>query len=651
MRYFFLTIVVLLSAFPGKPDEIDSLIKILPSKTGVAEKSEILNDLCFRLAYNNPDSALIFGKMALSIGKLANNDTVIGKSFNRIGIVFDVRNIWDTALIFYDSALVYSSKAGDSVTIASAYNNTGLVYWNRSHYDKAIENFIRSLKIFESLGKKRGVANTYNNIGLILMEQNRDSAAFYYQMNGLRIREEIRDENGINDSRLNIALLYYSTKQFDSSAIYYRKVIPFYLQANNHYALGTAFHGLAQVFEARQEWDSALFYFDKAIWNHLEVQNKYKAASSLLNKSFVYSEMGDQVNELKTLMQALQLVSDETPGRVRSKILFQLALLYHSQGRYRQSSDLFLEFKTLRDSLYNLDRDEKTEQIKVQYETDKKEKALLEQKAQNERLAKEKALSEVRTNNRNIWIVVISSTGIIIILTLLFVSQRMKRKSQAEKDAAIIQEREKGIKAIFDAQEDERKRIAKDLHDGIGQQISAVKLHFRELTGKLTGLKPELKENLDKITGMINEAGNDIRDISHQMMPKALIELGLADALEDVVGKSFTNSGITCHFGHHGMEERLPQHIEIGLYRIAQELLNNIIKHSDAKRVDVQLMKLKTHCILIVQDDGKGIAGSGSPKGMGLMNISNRLMAIHGELNMESEKGQGTTATIRIALT
>lgn len=650
MQSLLLSLIMLLIALPAKTGEIDSLLNILASSTDKSEKAELLNDLCLKLVYSNPDSALIFGNMALDIGKSDRNNTITGKAFNRIGIVYDVKNLWDSALMFYDSARFYAESVSDSITIASACNNTGLVYWNQSQYDKAIENFIFSLKIFERLGKKRGMANTYNNIGLILMEQNRDSAAFYYQFNGLRIREEIGDKEGMNDSRLNIALLFYSTGQYDSSSVYYRKVIPFYLQTVNHYALGTAFHGLAQVFEARKEWDSSLYYFDKAIDCHLKVQNFYKAASSLLNKSFVFEHIGDNANELKELLKAYDLIKDENSPRVKSKILFQLADLYNRTGQYKKAAELFLEFKILRDSLYSIDRDEKIEQIKVQYETEKREKALLEQKAENERLEKEKALAEVRVNNRNNLLITLSGAGMIFIFFLLYLSQRAKRKAQAEKDAAIILERESGMKAIFDAQEEERQRIAKDLHDGIGQQVSALKLMFQSLTKGIIELKPDMKGGLDKIHNLITETGSDVRTISHQMMPRSLTELGLVEALEDMIGKSFPKDEIICNFEHYRMEERLPQHVEIGLYRIAQELLNNIIKHSGAKKVDIQLMRIDTHCVLVVQDDGKGLSSNKGGQGIGMMNISNRLRTMNGELNMESSGDHGTTATIRIAL-
>ncbi|MBC8488148.1 MAG: tetratricopeptide repeat protein [Bacteroidetes bacterium] len=650
-RLFLLVVFYYIIIFcSAQQNKIDSLINTLPAITDKYKKSKTLNNICLKLVYINPDSALKFGQRALEIGKDENDNLIKGESFNRIGIVYDVKNVWDSALIFYDSALLCAVKANDSITIASAYNNIGLVYWNKSIYDKAIDNFFKSLKLFEKLGKKRGVANTYNNIGLILMEQDRDSSALQYQFSSLKIREEISDEYGINDSRLNIALLYWSLKKYDSSAYYYKRAIPFYIKTDNHYALGTAFNGLAMVYEDIHKPDSALFYYNKAINEHLEVQNFYKAASSLLNKAHVYNQSGDTENELNILLKAKSLLDDESSIRVRSKILFQLAELYNKNGQYKKASELYLEFKAIDDSLYNVDRDEKIEQIKVKYETEKKEKALLKEKAENERLQKEKALTEIRLYNRNKWIIGIIGASLILIFFILFISQRNKRKAQAEKDSAIIMEREKGLKAVFNAQEEERKRIAKDLHDGIGQQISAIKMYFQNFAKGIIETKPELKEDILKVEKMVTDTGTDIRNISHQMMPKALLELGLVDALEDLLENSFFKTNVKYSFETFGLKKRLPSNVEIALYRIAQELFNNIIKHSGAKKVDVQLMKMESHCILIVRDDGRGIPESEASYGIGMLNINNRLSTINGNLNMDSGKGKGTTATIRIGL-
>jgi signal transduction histidine kinase len=133
------------------------------------------------------------------------------------------------------------------------------------------------------------------------------------------------------------------------------------------------------------------------------------------------------------------------------------------------------------------------------------------------------------------------------------------------------------------------------------------------------------------------------------MMPRALTELGLIDALRDMLDISFSNSKIEYTFENHNMDERLPRNIEIGLYRISQELINNILKHSSAKKVDVQLVKRKEHIVLLIQDDGKGFSKKESD-GIGIRNMNSRLNALNGKLNLQSDSNSGTTAIVRIAL-
>jgi tetratricopeptide (TPR) repeat protein len=214
---------------------------------------------------------------------------------------------------------------------------------------------------------------------------------------------------------------------------YYQKTIPFYIESENHYALGTAYNGLAMVFNAEQQLDSAMFYYDMSIEEHLSIHNNYKAASTLLNKASVFKEKGQLDNELKSLKRAEKILGDESSMRVKSKILFYLAENYYKRGEYKKSAQLYLDFKKIDDSLYIVDRDEKIEQIKVKYETEKKEKELLLEKAENERLQKEKALTEIKVYTRNKWIIGIIAFSLTLIFFLLFISQRNKRKAQAEK--------------------------------------------------------------------------------------------------------------------------------------------------------------------------------------------------------------------------
>jgi len=189
------------------------------------------------------------------------------------------------------------------------------------------------------------------------------------------------------------------------------------------------------------------------------------------------------------------------------------------------------------------------------------------------------------------------------------------------------------------------------LHDGIGQTMVAFKMKLHHFLEKIhtspqdVDISSILHETIENLDATYYE----IRTISHEMMPKSLQELGLVNAIQDLLEKSFLNTNISYTFENRS-KERLDEIIEIGIYRILQELLNNIIKHSKADKVAVSLFQTDKQIIFIVEDNGIGIKNSnGDDYGIGLKNIDARVNAINGSIEIVSDStSQGTTFVIRI---
>jgi signal transduction histidine kinase len=221
----------------------------------------------------------------------------------------------------------------------------------------------------------------------------------------------------------------------------------------------------------------------------------------------------------------------------------------------------------------------------------------------------------------------------------------MKENSNYQQE--IIIEKERGLEAMIDAQETERTRIARELHDGVVQQIGSVILKSRNLFSKKNLIDEEASKELLE---SLENSNKDLRNISHQMMPRALKDLGIIPALNDLLAGSLPYSNIKFSLEHFNIDERLPQKIEITLYRITQELINNIIKHSKADEVSVQLFKANNTVILIVEDNGVGILSQKNKKGIGLLNITSRLDLVKGSVNFEPSPKSGTLVTIKIPL-
>lgn len=223
----------------------------------------------------------------------------------------------------------------------------------------------------------------------------------------------------------------------------------------------------------------------------------------------------------------------------------------------------------------------------------------------------------------------------------------LAQKYENEKNEAILKEKERGLQAMISAQEEERSKIARELHDGVVQQIGSVILKSRNLFKN-----KEFKEDkaAKEVLESLENSNQDLRNISHQMMPRALKELGILPALQDLLDGSLGYTEIKSSLESFNLEDRLPEKIEVTIYRITQELINNIIKHSKATQVSVQLFKNENNIILIVEDNGVGFSSKTSKKGIGLLNISSRLDMVKGNVNFEPSPDSGTLVTINIPL-
>lgn len=209
----------------------------------------------------------------------------------------------------------------------------------------------------------------------------------------------------------------------------------------------------------------------------------------------------------------------------------------------------------------------------------------------------------------------------------------------------IISQKEEGLVAILSAQEEERERIAKDLHDGVVQQIGSVLLRARNI---LTRLKLIDKKESQDLLQSLEDSNEDLRVISHQMMPRTLKQFGILSAIDDLLNKSLTYAKIQFAFEYFNINTRIKEGYELILFRVLQELINNILKHSKATEVNIQLFKTKEALVLLVEDNGVGFDASIKHDGIGLRNILSRVETVKGEVHFESELKKGTLVTIKI---
>ncbi|WP_460503529.1 sensor histidine kinase, partial [Hymenobacter agri] len=231
--------------------------------------------------------------------------------------------------------------------------------------------------------------------------------------------------------------------------------------------------------------------------------------------------------------------------------------------------------------------------------------------------------------------------------------RRLRREIEFTQERQQLERQQ--AQAVLAAEEAERRRIGADLHDGVGQLLTAAKLNLHALAEELREqASPGSQCLLNHALDVVDESFREVRNISHNLLPSALIRRGLGQAVRDFTSKVSPGGRPRFQVEVTGLEEsgRLDPALESVLFRVVQELVQNIVKHAQATEVTVQLLRRPRELCLLIADDGVGFdpAALGNEVGIGLKNIESRLVYLGGRVDFDSRPGHGTTVTIEVPL-
>jgi two-component system, NarL family, sensor kinase len=276
-------------------------------------------------------------------------------------------------------------------------------------------------------------------------------------------------------------------------------------------------------------------------------------------------------------------------------------------------------------------------EMRTKYETEKQDR-LIEQ--QNNRL-----------KMQNYLFAGIACFVLLSSLLLLSWYKRNKLRQETAMKTELMRQQEHAIKAVMEAEENERQRIAKDLHDGVGQMMSAAKMNLSAFESELQFDNEDQRRSFEKVINLVDESCREVRTVSHVMMPNALLKNNLGDAIREFTGK-LSQKDLRVVVYTEGLDQRLDSNIETMLYRVVQECVNNTIKHAGASTLDISLIRDKDGISGTIEDNGKGFDATDSEKlkGIGIKNISSRIEYLKGTVDFDSAPGRGTVVALHIPL-
>jgi signal transduction histidine kinase len=268
-------------------------------------------------------------------------------------------------------------------------------------------------------------------------------------------------------------------------------------------------------------------------------------------------------------------------------------------------------------------------------------------------LQSEKKIQQLSIQKKNTlnYLLIGGAITLFIISLLSYRNYKQKQKIQQQRIADLeTQQQLTATEAVLKGEEQERTRLAKDLHDGLGGMLSGIKYSFNTMKGNLV-MTPENAQAFERSMDMLDSSIKEMRRVAHNMMPEALVKFGLDTALKDFCADINNSGALKISYQSIGLENIvLEQTTAITIYRIVQELINNTMKHAVAKTAIVQVTKTNNQLAVTVEDDGKGFDTSilRQSKGIGWSNIQNRVEFLKGNLDVQSEKEKGTSVHIEM---
>lgn len=614
----------------------DSLLKLLDLSEG-KEKLHILCDLCWEYRTVSTDSALMYGNMALKLSDEIDDKEGKAQAYNDLGIIYLDKGSFDTAHNYFLNSLEIRRQNSDSSGMGSSYNKIGILYQKQGKLGKALDNQMKALEIFEQLKKDLWVAYTLNNIAIINFNIGNLETSLDYHERGLAMRLKLEDEYGIANSYGNIANVQLAIGDTNLAINNYNLALNIFSELDDKEAESVQLANLGTIYLSKRNYTAAIFYIERSLLLREELGNKKAIASSCLKLGEVHMELENYNEAYFYLNKANQLASEIDVVEEKVQSFYDLTKLFLLKENMDSSYKYLNLFTFYKDSIYKARLNQQIIDAQIRYDVDQKNKDIQLYKSKTEL-----NLAKLKQRRLEIWLLTLVIVMIVAVATFMLINRR-RRQIIALNKARIIHN-QKIIQEVINAQEEERHRIARELHDGVGQTLSAIKLNY-EIALREKGNSDEFSQFVNSL----DEAVNEVRSISHQMIPNELEQFGLIPAIETFLNSRLYKKKINYEFEHHNIDKRLNPSVELAIFRIVQELTGNVIKHSQANNMSVQIIANVQNVVLLVTDDGIGFNSKEKLNhGIGLTNIESRVSGLNGIVNLESSKNIGTSISIRI---
>jgi signal transduction histidine kinase len=588
-RWYLLSWLCVLLPFTGVRAQCPEIVQWDSISTGYSYKEKV----CFLLGRIRSADA-------------ANDPRCAGNWCRRLGAVYNHHGELKLAIGAYLDASRRSALAGDIVSSASTMNQVGGLYYTMGLPLLALESFVKAANLYEQHEMYRGVADASGNAAEICLSIDSIALATQYANRSMaaRLRSEYPADIGYNYCIM--AMLNEKQGHDDSALNYYDKAAEAFRAANDTLGIIPVWQSKAAIYLRKQQWNDALLLYRKAF-----------------DTATLYHDRPLQISSVNGLLSCYEAQND-TPAAY--------------------------SYLTLKMALTNTLLDQEKINSIIQSE----------RKYETERLAKEALIKDQQIERSHLMLsaTLIISALILCIAALLVLMSRSQKKValketelQRKKVDELMQQQEiENVNSLLKGQNNERRRIAQDLHDRLGSLLATVKLHFSNVEESIGKLQQQQERSYREANHLLDEACEEVRRISHDLYEGSLEKFGFMVALNQLIQAIEKTNAVQVTLIANNAGDAILKPNETDLYRITQELLSNTLKYAGARTITIQLT-LQGHTLqYLYEDDGNGFDRSAlfSNNGIGYKNILSRIEKMHASWNLDTSPGHGMTLVIEI---
>lgn len=544
-----------------------------------------------------------------------------------------------TSTISFDETLKLSEqgqqlaqKLKDSLALAALKRSEGTAYYFKGEYDEAAERFYQALRIFESKQALENLAYIYNDIAK-LYRKTRDLKRSLENYNrALALFQQLNDLGGVQMILNESGVVFEYEGNYEEALKRYTASMELAQQRKDSLGMSYSLNFIAGVYTLQKKFPQAESFNLRALKLRSALKDTFALALNYTDLGAMYAAWGKYEDARRYFNESINIARRMGYKELLMSNYAQMSELAKEEGNYKAAYEYKVLQTSLKDSIFNAEKTRQIEELNTLYETGKKEQQIREQ--------------QFTIRKRNLQLLLSISFFLLFILAAFTLYKRYRWKQEAKLQAELAKQKEVAASAVLQAEEKERSRIARDLHDGIGQIMSAARMNLSAFANKLVNSSSQQAE-MEKIISLVDESCRELRAISHSMMPQALTNKGLVAALSEFIQRIHPEV-LKINFHHEGFEERIAPDKEIMLFRIIQECINNVLKHAQATVLDISMLKDEDGISITLEDNGKGFDTTLTTDGMGLSNIRNRILFLQGTVDFDSTPGKGTLVAIHI---